>query len=183
MSGRATPAPDRLADLVAALAARVREAASAGAPLSKATAITMLRGAGVPRGSARTLIADQADGRWVLRRGETTRRGGRPTLVLSPPDEGGSEVLAVAKTCPDRRPKPVDLRTRLLRVARAAGFPKVEIRVQVVVLAGEPWWQRFAALAEVSDIVCALRALGVEPDAGCENSHPARRGWRRERCV
>jgi hypothetical protein len=57
----------------------------------------------------------------------------------------------------------VDARAQLLAAARAAGFPRLEIKLQVVILAGERWWQRFAALADVSEIASALRALHVDP--------------------
>src|SRR5262245_20542483 len=166
-----------------ALAARIEATARASTPLRTAQAVALLRAAGVPRNEARRLLATAGDGRWIVGRGQTTARGGCPPQILIPVSGPAGGVLAAATTNPDRRHEPVDLRTRVLPGVRTAGFPKVEIRVQVVVLAGERWWQRFAALAEVADIVCALRALGVEPDAGCENSHPATRGWRRERCV
>jgi hypothetical protein len=52
----------------------------------------------------------------------------------------------------------------LLAAARAAGFPRLELRCQVILLDGEHWWQRFAALATATEITTALGALGVAPD-------------------
>src|SRR5262249_11147389 len=134
-----------------ALASRIEAAARTGSPLRTAQAVTLLRTAGMSRNEARRLITTAGDGYWVIGRGKTTARGGCPPQILIPVGAPVSEVLAVAKTNPEGRHEPVDLRTRLLTMARTAGFPKVEIRVRVVVLAGERWWQRFAALADVAD--------------------------------
>ena len=150
---------------IEALVASVRGAARRGQPLRKAEAVALLRAAGLPRDQARRLVATAGDGHWTVGRGQTTSRGGCPPQILLPVAAAVCGDLEAAKTHPNQHPQPVDLRARLLAAARAAGFPRLEIRCQVVILDGEHWWQRFAALAIPIEITTALRALGVAVDA------------------
>jgi hypothetical protein len=149
-----------------AVAARIETAARHGVPLRTAQAVEFLRAAGIPRDAARQLVITAGDGRWTVRRGQTTARGGCPPQILLPVGTPVCEVIAAAKTHGEEDLKPVYLRARLLAAARARGFPRAEIRCQVIIPAGEHWWERFAAVADLTDVVSGLQALGVEPDAG-----------------
>jgi hypothetical protein len=164
-----------------ALEARIETAARTGTPLTKATAVALLRAAGVPRDHARRLAVTAGAERWVVARGQTTARGGRPPELLVPVGAPVCADLVTAETLPAPHPEPLDLRARLFAAARAARFPRLEIRCQVVLVAGEFHWQRFAGLATPTEITSALRALGVpwrrathEPAASRPRARPRR---------
>jgi len=160
------PVTPALAVALEELAARVATAAQGGHPLTKRAAVTWLHATGIPRDDARRLVATASDGRWIVTRGQTTPRGGRPVWVLLPVGTPVCGDLTAATTYPEARADRVDLRVRLLAAARTAHFPKVELRTQVVLMDGEFHWQRFTALASLAEIATALRALGVAVDAG-----------------
>lgn len=101
-----------------ALAARIHDASRIGQPLTKATAVALLRAAGVPRDHARRLAVTAGAERWIVTRGHTTRRGGRPPELLVPVGARVCADLVTAETLPARHPEPLDLRARLLAAAQ-----------------------------------------------------------------
>jgi hypothetical protein len=142
-----------------ALAARIEAAARTGRPLRTAQAVALLRAAGVPRDQARRLLVTAGEGCWTVGRGQTTVRGGCPPHTVC-----GN--LATAKTHADACPEPVHLRARLVAAAQRVRWRRLDLGHRGVIPGGEPFWQRFVALADVADVVRALRALGVALDAG-----------------
>ena len=149
------------------LATRIEVAARTGTPLRTAQAVALLRAAGVPRDQARRLLVTAGDGRWTVGRGQTTARGGCPACIMLPVGAPDSGNLAGAKTHPEGDPERADLRACLVAAASRAGWRRLDLGHRGVVPSGETFWQRFVALASVTDVVFALRALGVAVvDAG-----------------